>query len=91
MLQPLDRAIPHDDDVETYAAALQFRAALQKKCGSRSHAALFAAAHAGRGSAESFTGARTHFGDHQQIAVTSYDIDLADAAQEIARHDGESL
>ena len=54
-------------------------------------ASLLGAADAGRGAAESVAGAGAHLGDHQQVPGAGHDVELTDAAQEIARDDGESL
>jgi hypothetical protein len=91
VFDPLDCAIANHDYIEAHPALAQLPMALQKQRRGRGYAALFGAAYACGGTAEGLTRSRTYFCYDEQIATARNHIELADAAQEIPRDDGETL
>ena len=75
VLEPLDPAVAHDDDVEAHAAMAQLAMALQEQRGGGRDAPLLGRADAGRGAAVAVARAGAHLCDHQQVAGTRHDVE----------------
>ncbi len=79
----------HHNHIEPNRECSQLAPALQKLIGRAHDASLLGAIDAGRRSAEPLARAGADLGNHQHTGIARDDVELACAAQEIARDDRE--